>query len=397
MSKSRSTRTTPNRRVALPLWRLGDGQPPAGPFIALVPGAEAPLITLALPASLKGVAREDVARRQAQDRLGGKGSALDIRPARLAAGDGWTRVVVADRAQVARWRTSLGAASSRCRGLVPDYMALPSAPGLWSFDQSGDRICARLGPEDGFTAEPALAAPLIRQALHQARAANTLPRAILWTGARNPTLEALFEGLSVVPRAEDLPDMLRPKAMAHGELALDFARDPRADAEAIETSIRRLVWPAILLLMAAIGWAGATMISIRNDLATARAVEAQTVAAARRDLLGAGPILDLRVQVARALEARRGGAAADAAPLAGLDLLRAVAEVMTRTDARVLGVAMGRTVEGVVLDTVVDDFRALDGVIATLEQAGLIASLTRSGINPEGGVAATLSVQGGAS
>lgn len=396
MVKPRSSLATSNRQAGLPTWAVGEGQPPAGAFIALVPGADAPLIALGLPASLRGIAREDVARRQAQDRLGAAGAALDIRPARLGGGDRWTRVVVADRAQVVRWRGSLGQAAARCRALVPDYAALPTAPGLWTLHNTGETLCVRLGPEDGFTAEPALAERLMVQALHQASATQAMPRAVLWTGTRHAAIEGLFEGLNLVFLADDLPAALHPQVMAHGEAALDFARDPRADADAVERRIRRLLWPAVLLVLAALGWAGATALSIRQDHAAAVALDTQTLEAARRDLLGAAPILDLRVQVVRAIDARRGGAQPRQAALTGLDLLRATSEVLTRVDAQVFAAAMGRAIDGLVLDIVVDDFRALDSVLASLSAAGLIASVTRSGIDPDGGVSATLSVHGGA-
>lgn len=387
---------TPKRRAALPMWTVGDGAPPAGAFVALVSGADAPLIAVGLPASLKGIAREDVARRQALDRLGGTAATLDIRPASGGGGDAWSRVVVAERAQVLRWRTALGPAANRCRALIPDYAALATAPGLWSFEHADGTVRARLGPEDGFTAEPKLAERLIVQALHHASANNALPRAILWIGPRIAALDARLDGFNLVTRAEDLPDLVRPQVMAHGEASLDFARDPRADAEAIETRLRRMIWPAALLVLGALGWAGATAVSISQDQDAALALEGQITTAARRDLLGNAPILDLRVQVMRAIEARRGGAQVGEGGVTGLALLRDVSQSMVATDAQVLSVALGQAFDGVVLDIVVADFRALDTVLAAITSGGLSASVTRSGINPGGGVAATLSVVGGA-
>ena len=99
-------RKAPPSSTPLAFWRIGDGAPPAGPFVALAPGADAPLLTLTLPATLKGPAREDVARRQIRDRLG---PGLDLRP--LGA-EGWTRAAVAHRADVLRWRGALGTAAA---------------------------------------------------------------------------------------------------------------------------------------------------------------------------------------------------------------------------------------------------------------------------------------------
>lgn len=392
---SRARKTAPVQ-AGLPLWRIGDGAPPSGGFVALAPGAEAPLIALGLPGSLKGAAREDVARRQVQDRLAADGATLDIRPARLGAGDGWTRVAVADRATVKRWRAALGAGAARCRGILPDYAALPTAPGLWTLAVEDGMLSARLGPGDGFTAEVALAQSMLDQALQQARANNALPRAVLLLGDTPEALESRLDGLPLVRDHADLPDTVQARRLAHGEMTLDFAQDPRADAAALETRLRRLAWPLALLVLGVVGWAGATALATRHDRAAAVALDAQTLAAARRDLLGAAPVLDLRLQVAREIDRRRSPVSGVAAPLDDLALLRWVADGLSGTAATVLGLALGEGVDGVSVDLRVDDFRALDAVIEALAAAGLQADVARSGIAPEGGVSATVTVIGGA-
>lgn len=387
----------PARRAPLPQWHVGAGAPlPSGPFIALVPGAEAPLIALSLPAALRGVAREDVAHRQALDRLGLAAGAVDIRPARLDQGDGWSHVAVAARASVLRWRAALGAGAGRCRGLVPDYLALPSAPGLWTLAHDGDMIRARLGPQDGFSAEPALAEAMLARALQQAGASHTLPRAVLWTGPRVAAIEALLAGVRLVDKAADLPEALRPQRFAPGAVALDFSRDPRADAAAIEARLRRALWPVLLVALGAAGWTGAALLELRHDRVTSADILAQTEAAARRDLLGAVPLLDLRVQVTREIERRRGADTVPDVPVRPFDLLRHASTILADAPARVQAVALGEAVEGVMLDLSLRDFRALDAVQAALLAAGLGVSVTRSGIDPEGGVAASLTVSGGA-
>ncbi|MCL4676378.1 MAG: hypothetical protein KJZ59_10250, partial [Pararhodobacter sp.] len=84
------------------------------------------------------------------------------------------------------------------------------------------------------------------------------------------------------------------------------------------------------------------------------------------------------------------------APLDDLALLRRVADGLSGTAATVLGLALGEGVDGVSVDLRVDDFRALDAVIEALAAAGLQADVARSGIAPEGGVSATVTVIGGA-
>src|SRR5690606_28670854 len=134
---------------------------------------------------------------------------------------------------------------------------LPAAPGLWVVEADRDGVVARLGPADGFAAEHALALRMLTLALAEARAGGALPRAVLLTGETAPTFAPLCEGMSLVSRAGDLPAALTPRVMALGEAAVDFARDPRADAEGVEARIRRLIWPALLVVLGALGWVGA--------------------------------------------------------------------------------------------------------------------------------------------
>lgn len=375
------------RRPSPATWRIGDGLPPTGPFIALVPGAEAPLIALTLPAALKGVAREDVARRQALDRLG---PGLDVRPVRLDGEGDWSRVAVAERLQVLRWRGALGPAATRCRGLVPDYLALPAAPGLWVIETDRDGVVARLGPADGFAAEPALAGRMLALALAEARAGGALPQAVLLRGEMASAFAPLFEGLTLVSRSADLPEGLHPRGMALGEAAVDFARDPRADADGVEARIRRLVWPVLLVALGALGWAAAQGLGVARDRAAAAALQAETLAAVRRDLLPSGPILDLERQVMREIERRRAAVLPAVAAQGPLDLLRQAAPVLA--GAEVQAVTLGA--DGLSVEVSVADFQALDAVIGALGAAGLVARPSRSAIDPGGGVGATLALEG---
>lgn len=387
MPQATSDTTTRSRRRPPPaLWRLGEGAPPSGPFVALVPGTEAPLVSVTLPATLKGPAREDVARRQVLDRLGLPALALDIRAARLGGDEGWSRVLTADRATVLRWRSGLGSAAARCRAMVPDYLAVPVEPGCWAVDADAEGVRVRLGPADGFAAEPELGAAMLATAVAQARAANAVPRAVTLTGDA-PGIAAALAGLPIRRAASSA-------AFAQGELALDLLRDPRADAAGIERRLRRIAAPLALVLAGALGWAGATALATRHDLRMAEAVEAQTLAAARRDILPSGPIVDLRVQVAREIAARR-AAAGDAPQARGpLAVLRAAAPVFEGGEAVVQGLSVVPTTERVTLDLGLPDFRALDAAVEALGAAGIAARVTRSGTAPEGGVSAAILIGG---
>lgn len=356
-------------RSAPVLWPLGQGRAPLGRFVALVPGEEAVLIPLSLPPGLKGAARLAVARRQAQDRLG---PGLDLRPAALGS-DAWGALLATDPERLAAWRR----AAAGAQALLPDYLALPAAPGVWVLAAGEGRLRARLGPADGFAAEPALAALM----LALARARGPAPRAVLAEGALPPEVAAVLAGLTVATNPAALP--APPRAFAHGELALDLLRDPGTAAEALAARLRLAAAVLVLALLGAAGWAGSVALETAGLRARAAALDDGTLALVRRDILPQGPILDLRAQIAREIALRGAGA-----PAGGLVLLRQAAQVLAA--AGVVPQALALTPAGrVTAEVRVPDFAALDRTAAALADAGLGVEIARSA-SAEGGVAAGL-------
>ncbi|MCB1389288.1 MAG: hypothetical protein KDK12_09165, partial [Rhodobacteraceae bacterium] len=118
-------------------------------------------------------------------------------------------------------------------------------------------------------------------------------------------------------------------------------------------------------------------------------IGAETLAAVRRDILPSGPILDLEVQVLREID-RRGHAVEPAvAPDGPLDALRAAAPVLEGVEVR--AVTLGA--DGLSVEVQVPDFQALDALVEALGGAGIRARTSRSAIDPDGGVGATLALE----
>lgn len=393
------------------LWRLGSGAPlPAGRFVALVPGAEAPLLQLSLPLALKGAAREKVALRQAQDRLGAGPGALLMRPARLTGeADGWSAVLVVENARIAGWRAQLaratrGGRDGRCRAILPDYLALPAAPDLWTIEldtvpgrDGAAMVRARLGPGDGFSAEPALAALMLTRARAQGQGRG--PRAVLRLGPKLAALDAALEGLPLVDSLAALPrGLARPLVLGHGELALDLATDPEAQAQALASRLRALRLPAALALAGLAGWAGGEWAETARLNAQADALEAANIEMVRRDFLPSGPILDIPAQVNREIERRRAGAAPETGGDTPLARLRRAAGVIAPAPddegggdpAATLQAVSWQAGTGMQLELVLADFAALDTLIADLRAAGLAAQVGQSAAEAGGRVAASI-------
>lgn len=388
----------PFRPSAAPkVWVLGQGLPPPGRFIALVPGEAAPIFPVALPPGLRGAARLAVAQRQARDRLGTAAPPLDLRPAPLGtSADGWSSMLAADPVDLDRWRhmlgSALGSAQGRVLAVIPDYLALLQAPGLWvmAADDAG-RIRARLGPADGFAAEADLAALM----LAQARGRGPVPRAVLLTeGALPFAVAQALDGLEMVTDPARLPSGVpAPRALALGELALDLRRDTASRIRQMAARIAAARLPLALLALGLAGWAGSVMQETTQLREQVAALDAANLATVRRDLVPDGPLLDIRLQVARALAQRQTAAegALQAADRVGvLEVLHRAAQGLASVDATPRALSIQDGGEGQ-LDLIVPDFAFRDRVVAGLRAAGLMVSVTRSG-TAEGGVAVGLTL-----
>ena len=387
--KARSDDTAPEA------YRAGSGGPlPVGGFVLLVPGAEAPLLALSLPPGLRGLTREKAAQRMVSDATGLPVATVELRPFRPGRDrDGWTSVVLAAPERLAAWRALPEAAQPGCRAILPDYLALPAADGLWTISAQGDDVAARLGPGDGFTAEPELAALLIEKARDAAA-----PRAVLRLGALPARVEAAIGalGVPVFDRvdAAAAQDLGRPAALAHGEREVDLARDPDAAAARLRRQVLPWLAPALLAVVALAAWSVGSLLEIRALNDRAAGYRRETTDLVRARVLPTGPILDIRAQVSQALDRRRAASRqTDAAALAPLALFAAAADVLFAARATVQKVAFQRG-GGLNVEVVMPGFADLDRLVAALEKAGLSVLVAQSNAETDGsGVRGLLVVQ----
>ena len=400
-----TARTSPRRRWPFArapgpprLHRLGADVPlPHAPFVALVPGAQAPLIPVELPQGLRDPAREAVAHRQLRDRLGPETGTPEMHPARLAGRESdWRALLMVDPAAAAAWRTEIAPAGAACTAILPDYLALPAAEGLWVIETEADGpVRARLGPHDGFSAEPALAAEMLRRA---GDADGAAPAAILWQGPDLPQLRAALPDPATVPLVSEpgaLPEgMPAPERFAHGELDLDLSADLGARAAALHARLAALRLPAALAVAGVAAWAVAVEIDARQAEADAAALRAGIHEDVRADFVPEGPITDVRAQVTRALDTRRAAAEPGPAAARPLDDLHDAAAILEGTEARLAAAALqpGGAIQ---LDLTVADFAALDAVAEALRAGGLEAGIGESSAAGNGVTGRILLERGG--
>lgn len=346
--------------------------------IALVPGAEVPLLEVVLPAALRGHAREQVAERQIRDALAEGPDTIEIRPFQPPGQHaGWSRVLVADRIRLETWR---GQAGAGCRAVLPDYLALPAGAGLWTLARTGDTVLARLGPGDGFSASYPVAHLLLQRALETVESA---PEAVFSPGPLGHELEALLASHDIPVATDEAAlkalELSPPRLLAHGELGCDLRRDPRAARVALKARVLPWRWPVLVSLMAAGLWAGAQMLATTGLKEQADRIRSATVQTVRDAFVPAGPILDIRTQVAQALaEARlKAGTGQAASPL---DLLGLAADVVTARGGRPDYIDY-TAADGLSAVIRVKDFAASDALADALTEAGLSITVVESRVN----------------
>lgn len=366
-------------------WPIGTPLPPSGPVVALVPGEAAALMPVALPAALRGQARVAVARRQLADRLGAAAAGLELRPAALGVpADGFGAMLAVEAAALAGWRAAAAAAGRRVRALLPDYLALPAAPSVWVLAVRGARVCARLGPADGFAAEAGLAAAQLAEARRRAPA----PRAVLVLDGPlpRPVAEALA-GLALLTDPAALAGAEAPRALAHGEAALDLRAGADAAVDRLARRLAGWAWPLGLALTGAAAWAAAVAVDTARLRAQSAAIEAEVLAVAQARLLPPGPVVDLPLQVERALTARRAALGRAGA----LAVLRPAAVALAGQG--LVPDRMAWAADVLTLELTVPGFAALDAAAAALAAEGLAVSRLRQAGGAAGAVAATFEVR----
>lgn len=373
------------RMPAQPLiWRLGDGRPPSAPHLAVAPGAEAPLLPIELPEKLRGMARERVGRRMLSEQLGLPPGDLEVRPFAPRGKPGqWSRALVAEAVRLQQWRGALG---KGCIALLPDYLALPCAAGVWTVEVADGTVRVRLGVEDGFTAEPDLTEAMLAEAAERAT-----PKAVLRLGEARQPLDDLIAGIGAPVIADPAAlDRAGHKLLRWTEAArgVDLKAPPGRDFDRLRAGLRRWRAPVLVAVLALAAFLASVVAETRTLRAQAARDRALAEALVREHFVPAGPILDVRAQVAAAVAAA-GQPQAGAVQADPLVLFQTAAPYLTGADIRLQSVAY-RGDTGLVAAVEIGDFAGLDRLVADLRADRFEVELLESSARPGTGVAARL-------
>ena len=365
-----------------PIWRLGAAMPPAGPHIAVVPGADAPLLQVELPASLRGQARERVAGRQLAEALAVPLNQLELH-AFSTGKTAWGRMLVTDADAAADWRKAV---RPGCIALLPDYLALLCIKDVWTID-THEGVAARLGPSDGFAAEPDLAVRLLSE--------TEPPRAILRQGPAEPLLDDYLTSLAV-PIFDNLATLVasgteKPLRWSQASGAINLAAPPSAAYERLGQTLSQWRWPVIFGALALGAFLGSLVLETRRFEAEAAVAQTMTQDLVRQHFVPEGPILNVRAQVQAVVDAAE-TPQTQSTTIPPLILLQQAAPTLDQ-DALRLQVAEYRTDIGLVAGLTATDFASLDALVDDLRNGGFLVEVLDSRAQASGGVAARLRLQ----
>ena len=366
-----------------------DGPLPDVPFIGLVNGADAPLLPLDLPKSLKGQARERVAARQISDMSGTDLDQTVLHPfTEKPHVTPWTHVIVATSGQVANWRKHFNGPSTKCLAILPDYLALPAAKDIWTINVTGETVSARLGLEDGFSCDRELAAAMLNKA--------RMPKAVLRLGEAFAPVDDLLSALKVkvVQSVEEFAALSLPTPLqfAHKELIFDLGLDPRAAFAEMAQTLRTWRLPVILSVLALLLWTTSVLVAVRDLNSRAVQTRIDIVAEVRKSFVPTGPVLDIRAQVSQALSTRQAKAQSAARNILPLDLFKTASAVIDDMDATTQTAAFAPS-SGLVVTLLLPDFATLDQVSDALESEGVAVQIEQSSSVDTGGVEAVLGLK----
>ena len=366
------------------LWRLGQGKPPAGPHAVLVPGTQAPLLDISLPDKLRGAGRERVARRQLVEQLSMSPDGFEMHPYTAKSAKTWSKVVAVESGLAAAWRQTQARGSL---ALVPDYLALPAANGLWAIEVDEDILRARCGPADGFSSEIDIGLAQLAE--------MKPPKAVLRLGTPNEQVDAFLAGLNVTiltnPRGLGKAGF-PPMRWADSIGGVNLKDPPSASIDRLRGSIRRWRLGIMAAVIAAAAWMGTVYLETKRAEEMVDLNRSRIDALVREHFVPNGPILDVRTQVGAAVEAAQVPNVIEIQGLPALSQFQIAAQVLTRDNARVVS-ASYRAETGLETNIEANDFAALDELVIELQDAEFLVEQLDSRAQQSGGVLARLRLE----
>lgn len=384
----------PRRLVPVRLSDPSHAWPEGQSVVMIVPGEHAIVLEFEMPARVRRGATDRIAFHAVQDLVGDDMADTHFvrLPRERGAAPGKGRAIVASRRCMEIWRRRARKRGVRLAGILPDYLALPWTPGGWTIGVEPGRLRVRLDRLDGFSAESALGLAILKSRLASAPTPPDRIRLLSKNGVAADKLADVLArlGEAKVPvEREELPDTAA--SFEHGEFDANLVAGTFSEIPGLAQEINRWRLPAALAAAALLAWVLDSALALRQQRTEIETLERRIEELFRADLVPTGPIVDIRIQSARSLEALRARSAPSRNAGEFLALLASGGEALAVGTERITRVSYR---EGVLTaEVTLADFRALESLSAELSGRNLIVDMQSSISSGEEGVQARLAVR----
>lgn len=312
-------------------------------------------------------------------------------------------VLVASKAEVSAWQARLATHHVQA-AVLPDYLCLPWAPGVLTLVAAGNRLLVRYGAARGFSAETPLSLALLERLV----ATPDLVLREIWITPQTPQLAAHAARLAAAlapdePSRDGLKDAPQTSHPRPAIVPIGQAHPP---TPAPGSLIARQSWAGMngwgglrmvalaLWLAAGLLWTGGIWQDARRLEATETALRQEIQIEARGVFGITGPILDLRVQIARRRAALAADAGTEEITATFAELLSRAGPVLVRETDEISALYYDGTRLRIAVR--LPGFGAFDELQRGLARAGLTARLHRAVLDRGDGVDAEMDVSFGA-
>ena len=383
----------------LPVVDLSD-PPPSWPtgkrVVLLVPGEDAVVLDFEMPASVRRGAADRIMFYSVQDVVSEE--MVDIHLVRLPserdAAPDRRKAIVTSRVRMSAWLEQVNHAGAQLAAMVPDYLALPWEPGGWTVKVESDRLRARFGRFDGFAAEAELGVSILERRWKDTPTAPERIRLLVEPATTQHAMAALLAwldatGISASP--EILPAGV--PQLRHGELDANLIVGAFSESLTLLQEIARWRLPLGLAAAALLAWAFDVGLALREERAEIERLDRRIEEIFRAEFVPAGPIVNLRIQTARSLEALRARSATPREASSFLALLAASGETLPEGARRISRLSYRDHV--LTAEVTLADFRTLETLETALANNRLTVEVESSTASGDEGVDATLNLRAG--
>ena len=362
--------------------------------VLLVPGEDAVVFDLEMPAGVRRGVADRIMFHSVQDVVGEEMAEIHLvrlPPERGATSDR-RQAIVTCRVRMSTWLEQAFRMGMRLAAVLPDYLALPWESGVWTVRVESGRLRARFGRLEGFAAETDLGVAILKRRWKDAPAAPERIRLLVEPATPEEASTEVYSWMDDlgIPVGRETPSAATPH-FEHGELDANLIVGAFSESVTLMQELARWRRPLAFATAALIAWALDTGLTLRHEQAEIERLEHQIEEIFRAEFVPVGPVVNLRVQAARSLEALRIRSATSRDENSFLALLAASGEPLAAGAQRISRLSYREDV--LTAEVTLADFRALEALDAELEKRQVVMEVESSTASAAQGVDAALNLR----